>query len=252
MPVLTINGPIGCGSVTIGQMVAEKLNIDFVDRLVFTEAAKLVRAPVGALIDKEQRVARFRDRLGGFVQTMLERSALSSEIYGYPALSLETYESLASETSAKAIKVTDKDFIDATTTVVKNLCQAGNVVIIGRGANVILADTPGVLHVGLIAPPEVRTETLMLRENLERGDAEVFVEELEEARVKFFRKFFQVHPNEPGLYHTILNMGKLDPKTAADMIVQVAQDVAIAHQNYGDAAGASNTASHGWGEQGKQ
>ena len=92
----------------------------------------------------------------------------------------------------------------------------------------------------------------MRRENLERIEAELYVEELEEARVKYFRKFFQVHPNEPGLYHTILNMGKLEPETAADIIVQVAQDVAIAHQNYGDAAGASDTAIHGWGEQGKQ
>ena len=32
MPVITINGPIGCGSVTIGQMVAEQLDLNFVDR----------------------------------------------------------------------------------------------------------------------------------------------------------------------------------------------------------------------------
>ncbi len=244
MPVLTINGPIGCGSVTVGQMVAEKLNIDFVDRLVFTQAAKLVRAPVGALIDKEQRVARFRDRLGRFVQTMLERSVVSGEMYAFGVLPPETYASLAGESSAKAIKVTDKDFIDATTTVVKDLYRKGNVVIIGRGANVILGDNPGVLHVGLLAPLEVRAETLMRRENLERKEAEVYVEELEEARANYFRKFFQVHPNEPSLYHTILNMGKLEPETAAGIIVQVVQDVAIPHQKYGDAAGGGRPSVH--------
>ena len=47
----------------------------------------------------------------------------------------------------------------------------------------ILADTPGVLHAGLLAPLEVRAETLMRRENLEREEAEVYVEELEQARV---------------------------------------------------------------------
>ena len=59
MPVITINGPIGCGSVTVGQMVSQQLNINFVDRLVFTQAARLVGTPVGALIDKEQRRAIF-------------------------------------------------------------------------------------------------------------------------------------------------------------------------------------------------
>ena len=40
MPVITINGPIGCGSVTVGQMVSHDLDINFVDRLVFTQAAR--------------------------------------------------------------------------------------------------------------------------------------------------------------------------------------------------------------------
>ena len=48
----------------------------------------------------------------------------------------ETYASLTGEPSAKAARVKDGDFIDATTTVVKDLCRAGDVVIIGRGANV--------------------------------------------------------------------------------------------------------------------
>ena len=77
MPVITINGPIGCGSVTIGQMVAQEMNLNFVDRLFFTEASRIVGTPVGTLIAKEQRVNRFKDRLGRFVQTMLERSAMS-------------------------------------------------------------------------------------------------------------------------------------------------------------------------------
>ena len=229
MPVITINGPIGCGSVTIGQMVAERLVINFVDRLVLTEASKLVRAPVGALIDKEQRVARFRDRLGRFVQNMLERSALSGEMYSggaFGAMPPEAYESLAGDPSAKSTQVKDTDFIDATTNVVNSLYRAGNVVIIGRGANMILADAPGVLHVGLIAPLEYRAETLMRWENLEREEAEAYVEELERANVVYFRKFFKVHPNEPSLYHAILNMGKLQTETAAAIIVQAAEDVA--------------------------
>ena len=64
MPVITVNGAIGSGAVPVGQMVAEQLRLNFVDRLVFTQAARLVGSPVGALIDKEQRVVRFRDRFG--------------------------------------------------------------------------------------------------------------------------------------------------------------------------------------------
>ncbi len=255
MPVITINGPIGCGSVIIGQMVAEKLGVDFVDRLVLTEAAKLVRAPVGALIDKEQRAVRFRKRLGRFMQDMLERSAMSGEMYSGGAFTTfppEAFDALASGSSSHRSRVTDKEFIDATTAVVNKLCQAGDVVIIGRGANVILADTPGVLHVGLIAPQEIRAKTMMQYEQLELEEAEVYVEELERANVFYFRKFFKVNPNDPSLYHTILNMGKLQPATAAEIIIQAAEDVMLALPSPEDASLGAAELFGGWGEQGKQ
>ncbi len=72
MPVITINGPVGCGAVEIGQMVSQRLDINYVDRMVFAEAAKIVGSPVGALIEKEQKIIRFRDRLANLLRTMLE------------------------------------------------------------------------------------------------------------------------------------------------------------------------------------
>ena len=232
MPVITINGPSGSGAVTIGQIVSQQLELSFVDRMVTVEAAKLVGKPVGALADKEQRVVRFRDRLGQFLQNMLERSAMSGvsgEPYfgrGLDSLPPETYAELAGETSVTAVKVDDKSFIDATTKVLKELYQKGDVVIIGRGANIILADTPGVMHVGLMAPLEVRVQTLMEREHMERDEAQVYVEELERARVVYFQKFFKVSPDDPTLYHLMLNMDKMEPKTAADVVSHAAGDLA--------------------------
>jgi len=230
MPVITINGPIGAGAVTIGQMVADQLHLNFVDRLIFAQAARLVGSPVGALIDKEQRVVRFRDRLGRLMQTMLERSAVSGvsgEPYfgrGIETLPPEIYMELARETTSQ--KVDDQAFIDATTTVVKDLHRKGDVVIIGRGANVILTDTPGILHVGLLAPVETRVETMMGREHFERDEAQGYVDELDRARVAFFRKFFKVHPDEPSLYDIMLNMARMESKTAAGVIVHAVGDLA--------------------------
>jgi len=233
MAVITINGPSGSGAVTIGHIVSEQLEMSFVDRMVTVEAARIVGKPVGALVDKEQRVVRFRDKMGQFLQNMLERSAMSGvsgEPYfgrGLDSLPPETYAELAAgETSATAVKVDDKSFIEATTKVLKDLYQKGNVIIIGRGANIILADTPGVMHVGLIAPLEVRVKTLMDREHMTEDEAGVYVEQLETARVAYFQKFFKVSPNDPNLYHMMLNMDKMVPVIAADVISHAAADLA--------------------------
>ena len=231
MPVITINGPIGCGAVTIGQMVSERMNLNFVDRLFFTEAARIIGTPVGTLIAKEQRVDRFRDRLGRFVQTMLERSAMSGvsgEPYfgrGIENLPPETYMDLTGEGSV-AQKLDDKTFIEAMTKVANDLHAQGNAVIIGRGANQILADASHTLHVGLLAPMEVRVKTLIDREHFEKEEAEIHVEELERAREDFIMKFWKVHPNEAKHYHMMLNMGKMNPKTAAEVICNAAGDLA--------------------------
>lgn len=230
MPVITINGPIGCGAVTIGQMVSEQMNLNFVDRLFFTEAARIIGTPVGTLIAKEQRVDRFRDRLGRFVQTMLERSAMSGvsgEPYfgrGIENLPPETYMDLTGDGSV-AQKLDDKTFIEAMTKVANDLHAQGNAVIIGRGANQILADAPHTLHVGLLAPMEVRVKTLIDREHFEEEEAEIHVEELERAREDFIQKFWKVHPNEAKHYHMMLNMGKMNPQTAAEVICSAAGDL---------------------------
>lgn len=230
MPLITINGPIGCGAVTIGQMVAEQMHLNFVDRLFFTEAARIVGTPVGTLIAKEQRVDRFRDRLGRFVQTMLERSAMSGvsgEPYfgrGIENLPPETYMDLTGGGGVTQ-KLDDKVFIEAMTKVANDLHAKGDAVIIGRGANQILADASHTLHVGLLAPMEVRVQTLVDREHFEWEEAEIHVEELERAREDFIQKFWKVHPSDARHFHMTLNMGKMNPKTAAEVICHAAGDL---------------------------
>lgn len=233
MPVITINGIFGSGTIEIGQIVAQKLNLNYVDRYVFAEAAKLVGSPVPALMEKEQRVVRFRERLARFLQTVLERSAvsgISGEPYfgrGIEMLPAEAYTELMGEGSSRAHSVNDSAFIDATTSVIKDLAKAGDVVIIGRGSNMILANMPGVIHVGLVAPLDVRTDTLVEREHFTREEARRYVEELEEARIAFFRKFFKVNANDPSLYHMVFNIGKISHETAANVLVQATSDLAF-------------------------
>ena len=88
-----------------------------------------------------------------------------------------------------------------------------------------MANTPGVVHVGLLAPIEMRVETMMQREHLDREEAEVYVRELDEAWVVFFRKIHKTSPTDPSRYHMMLNMEKMQAKTAAEVIVHACGDL---------------------------
>ena len=227
MPVITINGPIGAGSIAVGQQVARDLHLNYVDRMVFAEAARIIGSPVSLLMAKEQRVERFGDRVTALFGRVLERAAVSGDYdlgVGIEALP-ETYHELAGESSSRVQRVNDQLFIDTTREVVRNLAQAGHVVIIGRGANVILGDTPGVLHVGMLAPMSRRLHTIMQREHLDEAHARSYLDGLEEARIKFFHKFFKVSPHDPTLYHIMLDMGHMSDDTAARIIAHATGDL---------------------------
>ena len=230
MPVITINGVIGSGTLEIGHLVAQNLGINYVDRYIFSEAARLVGSPVSRLIEKEQRVVPFRERVARFMQTVLERSAVAgagAEPYfgrGVEMLPAEAYTELVSDAAASST-VHDRAFIDATTSVIKELAAGGDVVIIGRGSNMILANTPGVVHIGLLAPMDVRIDTMAKRELFTPDEARAYAEELENARLTFYRKFFRVNANDPTQFHLMLNIGRISQSTAAEIIGHAAADI---------------------------
>jgi cytidylate kinase len=234
MAVVTLNGPIGAGGVEVGVEAAKLLKADYVDRLLLAEAAKRIGSTVQVLEIKEQRVVPLRDRLAYFLQTMLERSAMSGaggEPYFSPGmeyLPAEEYSDLAQEPLTAAQRLKDEHFIEATGAVVKDLARAGNVVIIGRGSNMILRDMPSVLHAGLLAPVERRVTTIMGREHLDKKDAERYVLDMEKARVIYFKKFFKVHPNDASLYHLVVNLGVMSVKVAAEIVAHAAMDLEAA------------------------
>jgi hypothetical protein len=53
MPVITIRGQFGSGTSEIGERVAQKLGIDFVDRKIIADVAERLRTSSQSIADKE-------------------------------------------------------------------------------------------------------------------------------------------------------------------------------------------------------
>ena len=231
MAVVTFNGLVGGGATEVGLEVARLLKADYVDRLVLAEAAKRIGSTVAALEIKGERKVEKRDRVAYFLQTMLERSAMSGaggEPYFSPGMEYlpsEEYTDLAQEPLTAAQRLNDQHFIEVTSAVVTDLAKAGNVVINGRGSNMILKDMPGILHVGLIAPRELRLKTVAEREHLGPKEAEKYLTGMEQAITSYYRKFFKAAPHDPNHYHMVLNMGTMNVKTAAEIVAHAAKDL---------------------------
>jgi len=95
----------------------------------------------------------------------------------------------------------------------------GNMIIIGRGSQVVLANKPDVLHVRIIAPVEKRAALRAAREGLSLKEAQKKLAEADKAHVDFVKNFFDVDNRDPLLYDLVINTDKLTVEAAADLIM---------------------------------
>ena len=232
MTVITLNGQLGGAAREVGQEVARLLDIDYVDRVLLAEAAKRVGAPIAALEEKEEEDQSLGSRLTRLVQIAFERSAYSGNggdpffgtgvdtLLARPYPEGEGDEETAAVAAAPTRLIDDTQFFHVLSDVMKDLAKEGNVVIMGRGGNMVLKDVPGALHVGVVAPIDFRIDTAMRRNSMDRADAERYVMVEERARVSFYRRHFKAHPDDPHLYHVMVNPATLGIERAAKLVSQ--------------------------------
>ena len=226
MTVVAIGGLSGGGGRALGPLVAERLGADYVDRLILTNVARHVGATVEALHQREERPPTRGERFSRVLQRILERSAVTGaggDPYfgpGVAAFLTDEFEDLPQATITRGHELEDEKYIEGMRTVLEDMAASGNVVIVGRGAYIILRDKPNVLRVGAVTSLEDRLVTIMERERLTREQAEKTIADRDAAREDFFKKFLGIdHPDGPDLYHLVVNTSDLGLEYATEVVV---------------------------------
>jgi cytidylate kinase len=227
MYTITLGGMSGGGARDIGPIVAQKLKADYVDRIFLSNIAKDLGATVEALHQREEKLPSRSEKWIHVVQRLLERSAVTGSAGdpyfgpGITALLTEEYEDIPQPTITRGHEVEDDVYIEAIESTMKEMAADGDVVFIGRGGHVILKDMPNVLRVGVVASFEDRVKTLMTREAIDRDNAIVTLEQRDQARKHFFKKYFELdEPDNPNLFHFTINSSEMSTNYAAEMVIQ--------------------------------
>ena len=174
MPVVTMSGTIASGAREIGWAAAASLGIDYVDQQLLVDAAKRLGVPVDVMAGRDERCTSFRERLAAVLRIFLERSAAGGDpLTGAGGLEVilgRTYADLAKEREEP--EVSDALYMKTMTAIIRELGDRGNIVVLGRGSQMILRDLPGALHVLALAPQELRIERLVTPGHDVNGDAQ--------------------------------------------------------------------------------
>jgi cytidylate kinase len=202
MAVISISRLVGSGAHEISQLLSKQLGYRLFDQELM---AKL--GVEAGLISKGQVVDLTAER--HHTGSALERM---SSLAPMNTLALGAYEASGAGAEDRSAELVSKIMLVA--------YEQGNVVVDGRGAQGVLRDKPGVLHVRLVAPVEQRIEYLKKRDGITSDEARKRVKEADTAQVDYIRRYFGADINDSTLYHLIINTGKVTQATAVDLIVK--------------------------------
>jgi cytidylate kinase len=199
MRAVTVSREYGSGGGEIAARIAERLGWSLVDHHLVAEVAATLNEP-------EERADACDERSGGLMAHLIDAVQLIAPWSGaVPGVTAEEEH---------------RRHYQALCEVVRSAADAGNVVIVGRGSQAILAGRRDVLNLRVIAPIERRVAYVAQREGLSEDDARARIRGKDHDRAVWLQTFEGVQPNDPHLYDLTINTGVLP----LDVAVQLALD----------------------------
>lgn len=100
--------------------------------------------------------------------------------------------------------------------------SSGDLVYHGHAGHLLLKDIPNVLRVRLIAPLEMRAQSVMEQQHLTRDAAVEYIRNIDEDRVRWTKFIFGVDWRDPNLYDMVLSLENMSIKAACSIVSQAA------------------------------
>jgi len=183
MAVITVSRQVGSLGTEISRILSERLQYEYVDK----------------------------EKIGKALAT-----------YGLPEPELERFDE-KKPPFWDSWQVQRKKFLHFLEAVIYDFARKGNVVIVGRGGQVLLKDLPGVLHLRVIAPFEMRVKRFLAEKGGDEKQIARLLRRNDRDSEGFIRTFFDVNWDDAALYDFVLNTQKISVETAVAMVLEGTQ-----------------------------
>ncbi len=225
MAVITLSRQLGSHGEEIATQVAQALGLRLIDAETINRAAQRAGVPQVALAELQREQERgVASQILKALRTMPSPSLVAE--LGAPPTDLSSlahpfagiFSPIAPPLSASL-----EGYVRMMDLVIRGLAQEGNVLILGRGAQVVLRKHPCALHVQIVAPAAYRVQVVMASQGLSKREAQSRVRDSDRARSDYLRRYYDVDWLDPTLYHLTINTGRIPISTAVELIVTAQQ-----------------------------
>ena len=184
-PYVTISREAGSGGSEIARRLGERIGWSVLDRELVNELAQR--------LELEPRLLELMDetRVGWFSETLLN-------LFNSRLVLQDSYVSMLSRVIALA-------------------AFEGQVIIVGRGANLVLPPDSG-LRVRVVAPRGLRQAALAESERLDLKAAGIQLENTDKSRADFVRRHFRSDPRDATYYDLVIDSASFGLDGCTDLI----------------------------------
>lgn len=204
MPLITVSRQYGSGGSEIAGRVAAALGWQLYDNAVVEEVARRLGMSTADVSAHDERVPSLPERIA------------SAMALGVPEV-MPTIADLAAQPSEERI-------VETTKRVIEEAVQAGPAVLVGRGAQSMLAARADALHVFCYAPTEALESYAITNLGVSPTEAHRIVAENNHQREQYVKRHWKRNWRDVANYHLCVNTAWLGLDGATELIVQVARE----------------------------
>jgi cytidylate kinase len=200
-PVITITRQYASGGSDVARLVAGDLEWDVIDNEFVDEVARRAGLPPDAVAQRDERAPGLLERLARTLAA------------GSPELFIATASVPRAEPDEAAL-------VRLTERVIAEAAAHGRIVLVGRGAQAVLAMRANALHVYVVASIPFRRKVAVERLGVDAANVDKVIHETDHQRDQYVKTHYGRDRQDLTQYDLVLNAERLGFDGAADVIVE--------------------------------
>jgi cytidylate kinase len=204
-PLITVTRQYASGGSDIARLVAKALGWTLIDNEFVDQVARRAGLPAA-------EVAQLEERAPGLLERLARTLAVAS-----PEMFI---------TTAGAPPPVDADeatIVRMTERVIAEAAAEGRVVLVGRGAQAVLAQRPNALHAYVVAAKPWRRKLAVERLGVDAATVDKVVDETDKERDHYVKAHYGRDRQDVTVYDLVLNAERLGFEGAAALVVAEAK-----------------------------
>jgi cytidylate kinase len=202
--IITVSRMFGSGGSDLAARVARELGWSLLDNAVVDTVAERLGLSRAEVSSREERVPSLAERIAS-------------------TMTMSTPEFVVPVADASILETTEARIVAVTKHVIEEAVQQGNAVLVGRGAQCMLADRPDALHVFCYAPMAALVEYAIAHRGVNPANAQHEVEKMNRQREQYVKRHWGRDWRSFDNYHLCVDTARLGLENAADLVIDAAR-----------------------------